>query len=446
VTFVSYAQNFEDVMLWRALGHIEQGRYIDVGAQDPRVDSVSRAFYERGWRGLHVEPVPDYASRLRADRPGEIVLEAVIDTAPGTIALTVFEGTGLSSTVESVAERHRASHEFEHHQIQVPALTLNQAAQLLGGDQVHWLKIDVEGAEGRVLRGWDSQSLRPWVIVVEATVPLSRVRDDNIWSPIVLAAGYKLVYFDGLNNFYVAQEHAHLAEAFAVPPNVFDEVILSGLASSQLCRGVIEANVARSRELEARTHELENQARELENQTRELEQRGEELMNSVAETSRRAEAQWIEIEGLQLKLRHAHEQAENVQRTLQGVYASLSWKLTRPLRLANLALRRGLFGLAALRKQASQRMRGALRRVMRALMIKARKSPGLSKAALHMLQYFPSLKLRLSKIAHPYDSRAAGYALAGQASADGQEFLDEHAQELLARLRRARSRARKPVD
>ena len=35
VKFVSYAQNFEDVILWRTLKHIYEGFYIDVGAQDP---------------------------------------------------------------------------------------------------------------------------------------------------------------------------------------------------------------------------------------------------------------------------------------------------------------------------------------------------------------------------------------------------------------------------
>ena len=32
---VSYAQNFEDVMLWRALGDRPAGFWIDVGAADP---------------------------------------------------------------------------------------------------------------------------------------------------------------------------------------------------------------------------------------------------------------------------------------------------------------------------------------------------------------------------------------------------------------------------
>jgi hypothetical protein len=42
--FASFAQNFEDVTLWRALRDVGQGSYIDIGAQDPETDSVSLAF------------------------------------------------------------------------------------------------------------------------------------------------------------------------------------------------------------------------------------------------------------------------------------------------------------------------------------------------------------------------------------------------------------------
>lgn len=73
MTLTSYAQNFEDVILWRALRHVERGFYIDVGAQDPVVDSVSLAFYEKGWRGVHVEPIKKFAKKLRAARPEEEV-------------------------------------------------------------------------------------------------------------------------------------------------------------------------------------------------------------------------------------------------------------------------------------------------------------------------------------------------------------------------------------
>ena len=81
--FKSYAQNFEDLMLYRALGWVEHGFYIDVGAQHPEVDSVSKAFFDRGWRGVHVEPVPYYADLLREARPGDQVIEAAISDRVG---------------------------------------------------------------------------------------------------------------------------------------------------------------------------------------------------------------------------------------------------------------------------------------------------------------------------------------------------------------------------
>ena len=85
VGFVSYAQNFEDVMLWRALQHVATGFYVDLGAQDPIVDSVSLAFHERGWKGIHVEPTPHYARLLRERRPGDTVIEAAVGNESGLL-------------------------------------------------------------------------------------------------------------------------------------------------------------------------------------------------------------------------------------------------------------------------------------------------------------------------------------------------------------------------
>ena len=93
--FLSYAQNFEDVMLWRALGLVQRGFYIDIGAQHPRVDSVSRAFYERGWRGVHVEPSEEYAKLLREDRPDDDVLQMAIAERDGVVEFFEIPQTGL---------------------------------------------------------------------------------------------------------------------------------------------------------------------------------------------------------------------------------------------------------------------------------------------------------------------------------------------------------------
>ena len=76
MTFVSYAQNFEDVLLWRALHSVERGFYIDAGAWHPDTDSVTRAFHDRGWHGINVEPSAEGFQRLEAARPR--LIEAVV--------------------------------------------------------------------------------------------------------------------------------------------------------------------------------------------------------------------------------------------------------------------------------------------------------------------------------------------------------------------------------
>src|SRR6516164_11044063 len=98
---ISYAQTREDVLLWRALHSIKRGFYIDVGAHDPTALSVTRAFYDRGWRGINVEPNPLYAERLRKERPRDLTLEVALGHSPGTATFYEFGDTGRSTLVKA---------------------------------------------------------------------------------------------------------------------------------------------------------------------------------------------------------------------------------------------------------------------------------------------------------------------------------------------------------
>lgn len=327
MTFVSYAQNFEDVMLWRALKHVPHGVYVDVGAQHPVIDSVSKAFYERGWRGIHIEPVPEYAGLLRQDRPDEIVLQVALSDTDGTLQLNVIPDTGLSTAVDAYAERHRSERGGDYTRIQVSVLTLTSALTSLVDRDVHWLKIDVEGLEEKVLRGWDSQSLRPWVMVVEATVPNSAKAEYASWEPILTAADYCFVYFDGLNRFYVANEHPELIEAFSSAPNVFDDVQL-GLPTSDLFRGVRTSYEARDKELSTLIEKLASELDIATIKNSKLEIRSKWLLNEWDAAKRRADS----LENELALERERSVLAEGLGLQLQNVYASRSWRITSPLR------------------------------------------------------------------------------------------------------------------
>lgn len=234
----SYAQNFEDVMLWRALGTISNGFYLDVGAQDPIVDSVSKAFYEKGWRGVHVEPTATYANLLRLDRPDELVLQVAISDHRGSMVFYEIPKTGISTGDSEVARGHSARG-FTVHEINVPCMTLAEVFDEVGDRDIHWLKVDVEAMERVVLQGWSDAKHRPWIVVVESTLPLTETASFEDWESLVMDRGYINVYFDGLNRYYLAEERAWLAPAFQQPPNVFDDFVLSGKASASFCRRAI---------------------------------------------------------------------------------------------------------------------------------------------------------------------------------------------------------------
>lgn len=228
--FISYAQNLEDVMLWRALNEVENGFYIDIGAWSPDLDSVTRAFYERGWTGVNIEPNPRFTEEFESKRPRDINLQLAISNQAGEQTLHILDSSGLSTLDPRIAGHHKAEG-HEGSMLTVPTSTLNQIwEQYVGARAVHFLKVDVEGLEKQVLDSNDWHKHRPWIVVVESTYPMSTKETHQEWEHILLEADYGMVYADGLNRFYLGREHSPLQRHFRYPPNVFDNYETAALA------------------------------------------------------------------------------------------------------------------------------------------------------------------------------------------------------------------------
>ena len=268
MTFISYAQNFEDVMLWRALKHVERGFYIDVGAWSPDVDSVTRAFYEKGWNGINIEPNPKFNLELCEKRPRDINLKFAAGECEALLTMNFLDSPGLSTLDDEIAKKHEAAgRSATRRQVEVKTLAAIWQAHVPPGQAVHFLKVDVEGFEEAVLKGNDWQTNRPWVIVVEATLPMSQVECYQAWEPILLNARYQLAYADGLNRFYVAKEHAELLPAFQYPPNFFDDFKIVAHQRAEARAAQAEAGAAQA---EARVAQAEARVAQAEAYIREL--------------------------------------------------------------------------------------------------------------------------------------------------------------------------------
>ncbi|HYQ23624.1 FkbM family methyltransferase [Stenotrophomonas sp.] len=485
---VSYAQNFEDVILWRALGHVGRGNYVDVGAQSAYEDSVSRAFHEQGWKGVHVEPMPFYADQLRQERPGDVVMQVMVGQEEGIGALYAMSGTGLSTSREDLAEGYERDGR-EVTRVVVPVVTLDQVLTIVEGD-VHWLKIDVEGAEKQVLQGWHG-ALRPWVLVIESTRPMSQEQNYEEWDALVVEKGYRFVYFDGLNRFYISHAHPELADAFQVGPNVFDRFELSGTATSTFAARLkheaavahaqtarvgedlsqVSAELSRIREELSAAHQL-NTGFELRmlHQRLEASERHKALLADQAWAV--AHATRLQEELMQAKAREnevvaaaiseiaeerdlALSQVTKLHSELTIIHNSTSWVVTAPMRVMSRVLRLIVRAPVKLARRGVHALKPAVKRVVFGVLRRASRSPRLRRTAGNVLASMPALDARVrawhgAALGRPVAVMAAPQAFVAVDSTALRQRLDEplpadasaQAKQGLLRVRHAMAGAR----
>jgi FkbM family methyltransferase len=223
--FISYSQNFEDVILNRLFKDKESGFYIDVGAHHPVYDSVTKAFYDQGWRGINIEPAREFFDLLQQSRPDDINLQLAAGDKESALTFFELQGSGFSTLDRDSAMKLAAERNLHLSCYEVPVLPLAEICRKYDQTTIDFLKIDVEGWEEQVIAGNDWESYRPIVILVEATVPNSPIRRDTNILSFLQNKGYDYVYFDGLNDYYLAREASDLGIHFQTPPNVFDNFI-----------------------------------------------------------------------------------------------------------------------------------------------------------------------------------------------------------------------------
>ena len=228
---VSYSTLHEDVMLYRALRNVENGCYIDVGANHPIISSITKLFYDKGWRGINVEPLPNMFKELSKHRPEDINMYAAVSDSVGhgEIYINPYH-SGESTMHKDVMPNENVGLTI------VNTVTMKEVCdEIPEGKEVHFLKIDVEGYERVVLETMDFVATRPWIVMAETHDPewhkvwsnhwpeiYEGVEDYKAWEHILLEADYTFVHGDGANRFYVANEHSDLNEAFKYPPNCWD--------------------------------------------------------------------------------------------------------------------------------------------------------------------------------------------------------------------------------
>lgn len=215
---ISYAQNREDIILNGFFKESETGFYVDVGANHPVHESVTKLFYKKGWRGINVEPTEWLHRLLVIDRPKDINVQlGVSDKAGKTRFREYLNGDGLSTFSPEMQKEYEANKYYfaqDYKEYEVEIVTLAHIFKMHKVTTIDFMKVDIEGYEYEALSGNDWQKYRPKVLCIEAN---HIIKD---WHKLIKDAGYKLAFFDGLNEYFVSEEESQRLKEFSYPDKV----------------------------------------------------------------------------------------------------------------------------------------------------------------------------------------------------------------------------------
>ena len=79
--------NKMEIIFYSVLYDVEKGFYIDIGANDPIVDSMTKEFYKIGWHGINIEPVPYLYKLYKKLKPRDINLGIAIGDKDGNVTI-----------------------------------------------------------------------------------------------------------------------------------------------------------------------------------------------------------------------------------------------------------------------------------------------------------------------------------------------------------------------
>jgi len=158
------------MVLRRVFNNVNNGCFVDIGAHHPSLFSNTNYFYQRGWRGINVEPSPESKTIFDAERPNDINLELLVSEKEGPVELYLFEPSLMNTISKKQAEENKKFDWCRLKEIvSIPSVPLGKLLDQYLPDKtkINFMSIDVEGAEMSVLKSNNWEKYRPDVLLIE---------------------------------------------------------------------------------------------------------------------------------------------------------------------------------------------------------------------------------------------------------------------------------------
>ena len=167
---ISFAQEGEDRILNRYFEGKLTGFFVDVGAHHPKRFSNTCLFYDKGWKGINIDPILNMKDLFEKERPRDINLQIGIGEKEIELNYFSFNEPALNTFSKELAEEYVQNEKYfivEQNKIKITTLESVLDQYLPKNTIIDFLSIDAEGFDFEVLKSNNFKKYRPKLILVE---------------------------------------------------------------------------------------------------------------------------------------------------------------------------------------------------------------------------------------------------------------------------------------
>lgn len=196
--------NEDSVLLEKGRTFLEDGFYVDVGANLPMKRSNSYRLYCAGMNGLCIEPNLELASLYERLRPRDQVVNLAVGPEAGGVELQRFNFHVYSTCLPEEGKKRLIENNPKNLTRllrtalvgMLPLRTILESSKLAEDGRFFLLKVDTEGFDLKVLKSNDWVKYRPYLVLTEATGEEEEV------ASFLIEQGYELSKKFGVNQLF----------------------------------------------------------------------------------------------------------------------------------------------------------------------------------------------------------------------------------------------------
>ena len=163
----SYSQYGEDLLIAAHFENMNNGFFVDLGAHHPFRFSNTNIFYDKGWRGINVEPNPDAISLFDKYRDKDINLQCGIGLCDASMIYYMYKEPAFNTFSKKYSE------ESPSPLVKKLTIPIRKLSDILDQNlpshisKIDLLNIDIEGFELEALKSNNWNKYIPQYILLE---------------------------------------------------------------------------------------------------------------------------------------------------------------------------------------------------------------------------------------------------------------------------------------